>query len=428
MVCSEKSDVTSIPATGHIFGEYIVTKAATCTAAGSVIRKCKTCSEKETLVVEPFGHDFSKEYTVDKSPTCMTTGTKSFHCTRCDAKTGAVSIEATGHSFGEYKTTLKATCIASGKMVRTCSVCKKEDSKSISKLGHNYSSHYTVDEKATPNENGSKSQHCKRCDAITNQTSIPKPSSIKLSSDSYVFNGKAKTPSVTVKDSKGSAVSSKHYKVTYPKDCSSIGKHTVRVSFSSSKYEGSKKITFKILPGNVQGLGVSVSGNNVRISWSKINGAEGYKVYLYSPSTDSFESLGKTSKTSYTASLSSGKVYTIAVKAFKKSGGNTFLSKDFSVIKCATAPKAVKIALNNKKGQANLSWNKVDCTGYEIYMSKSRNGAFEKVKTISSKDMTSFSKSGLKSGQLYYFQVRAFTKTGDLVEYSPYSNKIVFRA
>lgn len=45
-----------IPALGHDFGEWTVTKAPTCTAEGSQTRTCARCGAAETRVVPPTGH------------------------------------------------------------------------------------------------------------------------------------------------------------------------------------------------------------------------------------------------------------------------------------------------------------------------------------------------------------------------------------
>ena len=425
--CSAKKGVAVIKATGHSFGSWKIIKTASCTKAGSRQRSCTKCSVKETVAISALGHKYSEKYTVDKAATCTTAGSKSFHCARCDAKNGVTTIKATGHSFGKFKVTLKASCTSAGKKVRTCTVCRKNETKSIPKLGHDYSEKFTVDEKATPNRNGSKSCHCSRCDSVKNKTVIPKISNFRLSKDVYVFNGNAKKPSVSVKDSRGNAVSSKYYTVKYDKDCASIGKHNLTISFSGKMYGGSRKLTYKILPNNVDGVFAQTDGSKIKLKWNTVKGAGGYRIYLFNGATGKFEPFGLSSSNTFTVSLESGKTYVLAVKAFGKVSGKEYLSPEFSSVNCATSPKEVTLSLETVKGQVNLRWNPVQCSGYEIYMSKTRNGTYEKIKTVNDCNMNSFTKSGLKDGQIYYFQVRAFTKTGDLIVYSPFSNKIMCR-
>lgn len=86
------------------FGEWTVTKTATCTETGEKTRTCTECGESETQVIpiDSEAHDYADEFTVDKHPTCTESGSKSKHCSRCGEKTEVTEIEATGHSFTEY--------------------------------------------------------------------------------------------------------------------------------------------------------------------------------------------------------------------------------------------------------------------------------------------------------------------------------------
>ena len=76
------------------------------------------------------------------------------------------------HSYGEWKTVTNPTCEATGEKSKSCS-CGAKLTESISALGHDYSSEYTVDSEADCTVNGSKSQHCSRCDSKQNATVIP---------------------------------------------------------------------------------------------------------------------------------------------------------------------------------------------------------------------------------------------------------------
>jgi len=78
----------------------------------------------------------------------------------------------TSHSYGSWQTVTNAICTATGTQKRTCA-CGAIDTQSISALGHNYSSAWTVDTVATCMTAGSKSRHCTRCGAKTDITAIP---------------------------------------------------------------------------------------------------------------------------------------------------------------------------------------------------------------------------------------------------------------
>ena len=84
-----------------------------------------------------------------------------------------------GHAAGEatIENEVKATCTAGGSCehVVYCSVCNEElsrESKTIDKLGHDYSTEWTVDVEPTCTTAGSKSYHCSRCDDKIEVTEI----------------------------------------------------------------------------------------------------------------------------------------------------------------------------------------------------------------------------------------------------------------
>jgi len=253
-----------VPATGHSWSGWYETQAPTCTATGIDERECSACHEKETRTTDAFGHtnaipvvenrveatcttdgsydsvtycsvckveliretrtivklghDYSVEWTVDIAPTCTTVGSKSHHCTRCNDKADVTEISATGHSWSNWYETQAPTCITTGIDERECSVCYTKETrisdalghtnaipvienkidatctvngqydsviyctvcqaeisretKTIVKLGHDYSVEWTVDVAPTCTTAGSKSHHCTRCDDKADVTEI----------------------------------------------------------------------------------------------------------------------------------------------------------------------------------------------------------------------------------------------------------------
>ena len=164
-------NATSGTAAGHSYTSKVTT-AATCTAAGVRTYTCSKCSHSYTETIAKLGHNYSSSYTVDTPATCTTAGSKSQHCTRCTAKQNVTSIPATGHSYTS-KVTKEPTCTATGVRTYTCLKCSHSYTETIAKLGHNYSSSYTIDTPAICTTAGSKSQHCSRCTSKQNVTAIP---------------------------------------------------------------------------------------------------------------------------------------------------------------------------------------------------------------------------------------------------------------
>ena len=68
----------------HVYGEWVVTKEATCTEAGSREKTCTSCGYKVTEEIPAAGHKWNSDYTVDRNPTAAAEGSKSKHCSVCN--------------------------------------------------------------------------------------------------------------------------------------------------------------------------------------------------------------------------------------------------------------------------------------------------------------------------------------------------------
>ena len=106
----------------HKYGEWTITKPATCEEKGSQERVCE-CGEKQTKDIDPLNHDWD-EGTVTTPATCSTPGVKTFHCKRegCNAtKTEEIVAD---HTWSEPQ----AVAGEDGQVaynVFTCTVCNK---------------------------------------------------------------------------------------------------------------------------------------------------------------------------------------------------------------------------------------------------------------------------------------------------------------
>ena len=81
-----------------------ITKAATCTEAGSKEETCSVCGKKYTVTIKATGHTYAKDaegedvVTWTKEATCTEAGEGTKECTRCH-ETEAVTKEALGHDI-----------------------------------------------------------------------------------------------------------------------------------------------------------------------------------------------------------------------------------------------------------------------------------------------------------------------------------------
>ena len=107
----------------------------------------------------------------------------------------------------------------------------------------------TVTTPATTSKNGSRVSDltCTECGYRTVKTeAIAKIKSVTLSASSYTFDGKAKKPTVTVKDANNKVVSKSFYTVTYSNN-KNVGTATAKVVFKGD-YSGTKSLSYKINP------------------------------------------------------------------------------------------------------------------------------------------------------------------------------------
>ena len=134
-VCNECGEVVSteaIAALGHDFGDYIVTKAPTCTEAGEETAKCSRCEATDTKELAALGHDFG-EYVVTKEATCTEPGEETATCTRC-GEVVTKAIPAIGHDVKEWEVEKEPTETEEGVKKGKCSICGEEITEEIQKL------------------------------------------------------------------------------------------------------------------------------------------------------------------------------------------------------------------------------------------------------------------------------------------------------
>lgn len=115
----------------------------------------------------------------------------------------------------------------------------------------------------------SASYSCKVCNYSSHST-FYKPKTVSLSSTSYKYNGKVKTPSVTVKDSNGKQISKAYYDVSYSGGRKNVGKYTVKVKFKKEYARfGAISKTFVINPKGTNISKVSAAKKGFKVNWKK---------------------------------------------------------------------------------------------------------------------------------------------------------------
>ncbi|MBO7615457.1 MAG: Ig-like domain-containing protein [Bacilli bacterium] len=157
---------------GHTWGEYAVTKEATCTEAGEKKRTCTVCgAEDEAKPVAALKHDWKDDATGAVESTCAVKGSKNQTCSRCGA-TQKVDQPLKSHTWVDVEGGTPATCTEDGQKNQRCSVCGATQTVTDPKKGHDYDAEVIVTP-AKCEEDGLKTQTCKVCGYVDNIT-IPK--------------------------------------------------------------------------------------------------------------------------------------------------------------------------------------------------------------------------------------------------------------
>lgn len=326
-----------------------------------------------------------------------------------------------GESHSHQYTLIKnenADCTKSGIKTYICP-CGDSYTETIKAIGH---TNKTTTTKSTLTKNGKTVTKCSVCGDVSKTTIIYSPKTITLSTTSYTYDGKTKTPAVTVKDSKGNTLKKDvDYKVTYESGRKNPGKYSVRIDFIGN-YEGTKRLYFTIAPKATSNVSAVQSTKAIELTWNKVTGADGYRVYQYNSKTKKWDNIKTTSATSYKVEkLSAGTAYKFRIKAYKKDDG-TIWGKETptfaTATKCAT-PSITKLTTSG--GKVNFTWSDVSGeSGYQVYYSTKKDKDFKKVTSYKA-NVLKGSKSKLTKGKTYYFKVRAYKKTDSGTVFSAWS-------
>lgn len=161
--------------------------------------------------------------------------------------------------------------------------------------------------------------------------------------------------------------------------------------------------------GNVSGLKASTEAKLAKLSWKRVENANGYIVYRYSVKSKKYVQIAKIMANAYyDPMLTSGKNYRYAVKAYTVENGKEVVSPKSTKIRISTKPLAPKVKTAVANNTASLKWNKVArAAGYQVFMKTSPNEAYKLVKTTKDNNFTSMN---LENGKTYYFAVKAYKK------------------
>lgn len=175
--------------------------------------------------------------------------------------------------------------------------------------------------KATINKNGKLVTTCSVCKKTLSTAIIPKISSVKLSSNTFTYNGKTIKPSVIIKDSKGKKINNSNYTVAYSKGLKNVGNYKVTIKFKGN-YSGTVNKTFTIIPKSTTLTNLSSSKKKVKVKWKKqVSQTNGYQLqYSLNSNFKSAKLLNVTNNkvtTKLISNLKSKKKYYVRIRTYK---------------------------------------------------------------------------------------------------------------
>lgn len=187
------------------------------------------------------------------------------------------------------------------------------------------------------------------------------------------------------------------------------GTATITVKTSNGK-TATCKVTVNLPAPQITGLANTTGG--IKISWNKVSGAYGYRLY-YKPASGGWKRFKDTTATSFTDSgVSPNKTETYTIRCIDKNGNTVsgFNSKGWSKKYTPVAPTISK--LDNTSGGIKLSWNKIaGVYGYRLYY-KTSSGGWKRFKDTTA---TSFTDSGVSPNRTETYTIRCIDKNGNTV-------------
>ena len=187
------------------------------------------------------------------------------------------------------------------------------------------------------------------------------------------------------------------------------GTATITVKTSNGK-TATCKVTVNLPTPQITGLANTTGG--IKISWNKVDGAYGYRLY-YKPASGGWKRFKDTTATSFTDSgVVPNKTETYTIRCIDKNGNTIsgFNSKGWSKKYTPAAPTVSKLDITT--GGIKLSWNKIaGVYGYRLYY-KTSSGGWKRFKDTTA---TSFTDSGVSPNRTETYTIRCIDKNGNTI-------------
>ena len=191
-------------------------------------------------------------------------------------------------------------------------------------------------------------------------------------------------------------------------------------SVATANYKAaSKTITIKVVPIATASLTAANQATGIKLTWKRVTGANGYKVYRGSTLIKTITS-GSTLTFADAKANTNGTKYTYKVVA-KASTGDSTLSKSVAVYRVARP--AVSSVINSASKKMTVKWGKnAKANGYQIQYSTDKTfKSGTKSVGIASASTVSRVIGSLTKGKTYYVRIRTYKTVGSAKYWSMWS-------
>lgn len=165
--------------------------------------------------------------------------------------------------------------------------------------------------------------------------------------------------------------------------------------------------------------------SSIKVSWNKLNGVSGYRIYRSTKKNSGYKYLKQlSSKTaSYTnKKLKSGKTYYYKVRAYSDVFGDRYYGSYSAPLKSGTRPAKPRVTVKRSGRRLKIKYKKISgASGYRIYIRTGKKGKYKRVKQYTSGKKVSYKSKKLKRKKTYYVKVRAYKTINGKKYFGSYS-------
>ena len=251
---------------------------------------------------------------------------------------------------------------------------------------------------------------------------------ITVNDSGLVYDGKAKTPKVTVKND--GAVLTEGFTVSY-KNNVNAGLKTAKaiVTGDNVTLSGTKEVSFTILPGKTTRGDMFNLANNVKVTWQAVPGAKYYKVYRTGVTSASESRKDPVIVTTGLVGwdkdpgLTNGHAYryTVVASLTGKGDASGDSPKSYSKLMYRLKTVVIRSAKNTAPGKVTVKYDKTTSgDSYVFQYCERQDMVGAKTKVVLGANNTSYVIGGLKKGKTYYISIRVRKKVNGIDYYTTF--------